>query len=214
MPRVAALKNSTILFAYLFVVWGFYRLLGQLPEEIEELVLKPIIWLVPVFYFVRREKAKLASIGLTFKNFFPAIYFSLFLGLIFVGEAVLVNWLKYGGIRFTAEIGDKALMYSLVISSVTAISEEITFRGYIFTRLTMALKSELLGNLLTTAGWTLIHLPITLFIWKFDALTLVTYLFLTTLFGFGSAFIFARTKNITSSILLHLLWEWPIILFR
>jgi membrane protease YdiL (CAAX protease family) len=30
----------------------------------------------------------------------------------------------------------------------------------------------------------------------------------------GSAFIFSRTKNIWGSILLHVLWAWPIILFR
>jgi membrane protease YdiL (CAAX protease family) len=42
----------------------------------------------------------------------------------------------------------------------------------------------------------------------------LVYLLLTTLFGVGSAFIYARTKNVFSSIFLHVLWEWPIILFR
>jgi len=47
-----------------------------------------------------------------------------------------------------------------------------------------------------------------------NATALAAYFLLTTLFGIGSAFVFARTRNVFSSILLHVLWEWPIILFR
>jgi membrane protease YdiL (CAAX protease family) len=34
------------------------------------------------------------------------------------------------------------------------------------------------------------------------------------LFSIGTTFVFLRTKNIIAPILLHVLWQWPIILFR
>jgi membrane protease YdiL (CAAX protease family) len=208
------IKHATILAAYLLIVWGFYRLLFKLPEEIEELIIKPVIWLVPVFYFVRKEKLSLSSLGITSKNLFPAIYFALGLGVIFAIEGIVINFVKYEGFDFGANIGEKALLASLGLSFATAISEEISFRGYLFNRVWKALENEWLANIITSFVWALIHVPIAFFVWKLDLVSALTYLFLTTLFGMGSAFVFARTKNVFSSIFLHVLWEWPIILFR
>lgn len=44
MPKKeVAIKHATVLAAYLLIVWGFYRLFFELPEEIEELIIKPIV---------------------------------------------------------------------------------------------------------------------------------------------------------------------------
>lgn len=213
-PKETALKNATTLAAYLLIIWGFYRFLFKFPEEVEELVIKPVFWLLPVFYLVRKERASLESIGITLKNLFPAVYFALGLGAFFVIEAIIINFVKYGGLNFNANIGEKVLLISFGLSFATAISEEISFRGYLFSRVWHALGSEWLANIITSLVWALIHVPITVFVWKLSLSAALTYLFLTTLFGIGSAFVFARTRNVFSSIFLHVLWEWPIVLFR
>jgi membrane protease YdiL (CAAX protease family) len=212
--KEAAIKHTTILAAYLLIVWGFYRLLFKLPEEIEELIIKPIIWLLPVIYLVRKEGGNLSSVGITTKKLFPAIYFTLALGAVFAIEAVFINFVKYDGFEFAANIGEKALLTSLGISFVTAFSEEVSFRGYLFNRVWGALDNEWLANIITSVVWALVHVPIAIFVWKLSLTSALIYLFLTALFGVGSAFVFARTRNIFSSILLHILWQWPIILFR
>ncbi len=208
-------KRAVILSVYLLIVWGFYRFLFKLPDEIEELVVKPILWILPVLYLVKKEKETLSSIGITIKNLFPAVYYALGLGAFFVIEAIIVNFLKYGGqFNLGANIGELPLLPALGLSFATAISEEIAFRGYIFTRVWSFVKNELVANIMTSLFWALIHVPVTIFVWKLDFAASVTYLFLTTLFGVGSAFVYSRTKNIVSPILLHVLWQWPIILFR
>lgn len=208
-------KNAIYLATYLLIVWGFYRFLFKLPDEIEELIIKPVLWIIPVFYLVNKEKESLESIGITFKNLFPAVYYALGLGAFFVIEALIVNFLKYGGqFNLGANIGTLPLLPALGLSFATAISEELAFRGYIFTRVWNYIKNELYANLFTSIFWALIHVPVTIFVWKLDLSAALIYLFLTTLFGIGSAFVFARSKNIVSPILLHVLWQWPIILFR
>lgn len=215
MPsKTTALKHATILAAYLLVVWGFYRYLFRFPDEVEELFIKPIIWLLPVYYLLKIEKSKLYTVGITFKNLFPSIYLALGLGVLFAGEGFLVNYLKYGSLNFGANIGQDALLVSLGLSFATAISEEVSFRGYLFNRVWSALGNEWSANLLTSFAWAAVHVPVTVFVWKLTPEAALIYLFLTTLFGIGSAFVFARTKNVASSIFLHVLWEWPIILFR
>jgi len=209
-----SLKNASLLAAFLLVVWGFYRLIFRLPDEVEEFFIKPVVWLLPVFYFLRKEGKGFSSLGFTLKNLFPAVYFSLGLGFIFIFEALLINYLKYGSFNFAANIGDKPFFTALFLSFATAFSEEVAFRGYLFNRVWSALKNEALANISTSLIWALIHVPVVVFVWKLDFSASILYLFLTTIFGIGSAFVFARTKNIVSSILLHVLWEWPLILFR
>jgi len=212
--KVTIVKNVTIYVTYLVIVWAFYRFLFQLPEEVEELFVKPIVWLLPLFYFIKKEGLGLTSLGITLKNLFPAIYFGIGLGAIFVMEGVLTNFLKYGGFHFAANLGNLPFATSLGLSFATAFSEEIAFRGYVFGRLAGVMKSEWGANIVSTTLWTLIHVPIAFFVWKLSLSAGILYLILTAIFGAGSAFVFARTKNVFGSVLLHVLWEWPIILFR
>ncbi|SRR5258708_704032 len=214
MSKFAPLKNAILLFTFLLLFWGFYRLFFQLPSWVEEVVIKPIVWIGPVFYLIRREKTNLASVGITSNNLFPAIYSALALGSLFAIEAVITNYIKYGQLNFGANLGSEPLFISLGISFATAISEEIVFRGYIFTRIWQAVNNEWSANIITSILWVIIHIPITIFVNKLSPLAAIVYLFLTFIFGIGSSFIYARTKNISSSIFLHVLWEWPIMLFR
>jgi membrane protease YdiL (CAAX protease family) len=211
---ISVFKDVVVYATYLLLIWGFYRLIFKLPDQIEETVVKPIIWLVPLFFLLKKEKSSVSSLGITFKNIFPAIYMAVGLGLIFLLEAVAANYFKYKGLNFAANTGDLTLFPSLGISFATAVTEEIAFRGYIFARTWKVLNNEYLANILTSLVWVAIHIPVTVFVWKLGPSAMATYLILTFLFGLGSAFIYAKTQNIASSILLHVLWEWPIILFR
>lgn len=215
MPKKEkTLKNIFVFSCYILVVWGFYRFLFKLPDEVEELVVKPIIWLFPLVFVLKRERLSLSSLGFTFKNLFPSIYLSIALGSVFVMEALLINFVRYKGFNFGANLGDLPFATSLGLSFATALSEETVFRGYVFNRLWYVLKNEWSANVITSLVWAMIHVPVTFFVWKLNMGAAIVYLILTTIFGIGSAFVFARTKNILSSILLHVLWEWPIILFR
>lgn len=209
-----SLKNLVRFYAFLFVVWGFYRFLFQFPDPLEELVAKPIVWLLPMIYFARKEKLKLSDLGFTSKNFFHVVYFVIFLGFLFGIAAMIVNYLKYGSLNLNANIGQEAFTTSLLLSFATAFSEEVAFRGYIFGRSLVFLKDEIKANLLTSVGWTLIHLPVAIFDWNLSITDTAIYLFLVFTFSLGTTFVYSKTKNIIAPILLHVMWQWPIILFR
>jgi len=208
------LKYAVQLFGYLFVVWGFYRLLFQLPETIEELLVKPVVWLIPLIYILRKERLGLSSLGVSSDNLFKSVYLALILGSVFAIEAVGINFVKYGKLEFNANLGENLFLVAFILSVATAITEEIVFRGYIFNRVWMALDREWSANFITSSGWGLVHMPVAIFDWKLDIVSLFIYFILTFAFAVGSSFVFARSRNIISPILLHILWQWPIILFR
>ncbi|MEK7497371.1 MAG: type II CAAX endopeptidase family protein [Patescibacteria group bacterium] len=216
MKKETLIKDATILFTFLFVAWGLYRLIIKLPDEVEELLVKPVIWILPTLYFALvKEKDNLESVGITFKNLFPSVYFAIALGSLFGVIAMIVNFVKYGGtFNFGAYLGQLPLLSSIGLSFATAISEEITFRGFIFSRLEKALENEVTAIVISSVAWTAIHVPITIFVLKLAPSAAIIYLLLTFAYGIGAAFVYARTRNILSPIFLHVLWEWPIILFR
>lgn len=215
MNKNKKILNYVIFYCcYLFIVWGLYRLAYDLNDVLEEFVIKPVIWLAPIAYILRKEKKGLKSLGVTGKNMMPGIYLVLALGVGFALEGLLLNVLKYGGPDFAANVGNYAFSLSFLISLVTATTEEVSFRGFIFGRLLRSTKNEWAANLASSFFWGLIHLPIAYTRWGVGGSATVLYFVLVVIFGFGSAFIYARTKNIFPSILLHVFWSWPIILFR
>lgn len=214
VKKEVALKHSLVLFIYIFVVWSSYRYFSHLNQNTEDLIVKPVLWLLPVFFLVKKEKLNLESVGITMKNLFPSIYSALVLGVFFAVLGMFINMVRYGQFDFSANLGETPFYSALFLSFVTGLTEEITFRGYLFNRMLNALKSEWKANILVSCAWAIIHIPIALFLWKLDFMGVAGIFLLTTLYGVGSAFVFARTKNVFSSVLLHVLWGWPIILFR
>lgn len=210
----ADLKRILKFYAYLFVVWGFYRLLFQFPDPLEDLVVKPLVWVLPLYFILKKERKSFTSLGFNLNNLFHVLYSVIFLGMIFTLAAVLVNYLKYGQLLFNANLGQTPFGMAFLLSFATSISEETVFRGYIFTRVQNLLNSEWNANLITSFGWIGIHLPIAIFDWKLAAPDLAIYMLIIFSFSVGANYVFARTKNIAAPILLHVLWSWPIILFR
>lgn len=212
-----SVKHVFSLFCFIFAFWSLYRYFPEiLPEWVEEAILKPIIWLLPTFWLVRKiEKEKFASLGLTKKNIFPALYWGIGLGVIFAGEGLITNIIKYRGLQLPQlDYSFLGFLGIFLVSFITAFSEELVFRGYIFTRLWRIWKSEWLANFVSAFLFTLIHLPIGIFVLSYSPTIMTAYLFFVFVYGFGSAFVFARSENIISSILMHVFWSWPIILFR
>jgi len=135
--------------------------------------------------------------------------------MVFVLEGVVTNVIKYSGLNFGSfQVSPQGFFGALLLSFATAISEETVFRGYIFNRLLKIWKKEWLANLVSSALFSFIHLPIAVFGLGYTPVVMLVYLFLVLIYSIGAAFVFARTENIISSILLHVLWSWPVILFK
>lgn len=216
MKEKLLLRRILGLYTFVFIIWGCYRFLFRLPEEVEEIILKPIIWLGPVFYLLYKEKESLSSIGWSTKNLFRSLYLGIGLGLVFAFEGLATHAVKYQGFQFIKLPYPTIPVFlaALALSFVTAVSEETTFRGYIFSRLWRVLKKEWTANTIVSVLFCLIHLPMTIFILHYTPIQILIYLFLIFLSSLGSGFLFARTGTIIASILLHVFWSWPIILFR
>jgi membrane protease YdiL (CAAX protease family) len=122
---------------------------------------------------------------------------------------------KYKGLNLVSLGYSSTFFLGLfVISLATAFSEETVFRGYIFNRLWQIWRKEWLANIVSSLLFVIIYLPVGVFVLGYTPVVMLAYLFFVFIFAFGSAFVFGRTQNVLSSILLHVFWSWPIVLFR
>jgi len=217
LPSACCLKHVLALFSFIFVIWAVYRYFpGVLSAEAEELLLKPIVWLIPTFWLVFKvEKKGLGSLSITKRNLFPSVYWGLGLGMVFALEGLLTNVFKYRGLNLaTAGLQADDFLRLFAISLVTAFCEETVFRGYIFNRLWKIWKNEWRANVVSALLFVVIHLPIGVFSLGYTPGVMVVYLTFIFIYGFGAAFVLARSGNLVSPVILHALWSWPIVLFR
>src|SRR5512135_2099623 len=107
--RVIKSKNDSLVtpllyFLYLFIVWGLYRVNFKFSDALEELFIKPVIWLLPFLYIFPRYRIKASDVGISGKNLFSSLYLALAIGVGFAFLGIIANIAKYGGINFNANI--------------------------------------------------------------------------------------------------------------
>ena len=213
--RRAVLRRVFWFYAYLLLVWGFYRWLFRLPEMIEELVLKPLLWLGPTFLLVKfkEKRTVLTSLGFFKKNIFRSFYLGILAGIGFAVTGLVLHLLKYGRLNFVP-LEKGVFWLTFVLSLATALVEETVFRGYILNRLFEVLRDEWKSLLVSSIGFALIHLPMTIFALHYNLAQIYVYGVLVFFYSLGSGILFLRTGTLWASVLMHIFWSWPIILFR
>ncbi len=202
------------IYFFITLIWALYRFYFKFPEWVDEIIFKPLILLTPVFLYVKfKENRRFSSVGLTKINLKKALIFGLSFGLLFALSAFLALSLKNKGLILNPnKLTIFALLGYFFINLSTAISEESVFRGFILGRLVEIFKKERLANYLTSSLFTIFHLPFAIFVLKYQRNNLLIYLLSIFVLGFGSGFIYLKTRNIAAPIISHALWNFLVML--
>lgn len=213
---IRRIKNPLLLFLIILFGWGFYRYFFHLPEWADELIFKPLIWLAPTIFLVKVvEKELLTTLGLSKKKFLKNCIVGILFGLLLSVEVILTKKFKYGSITFNPEgLTNPAIILAAALSLATGFAEELTFRGYIMTRLQRVMKSELLAIVLSTLLFVIVHLPNIIFVLKYSPYDSFTYGLVIFVAGAADAFIFARTGTLVAPTLSHAVWNFSTSMFK
>lgn len=217
VPQQGGNSSESIyrVWAWILLAWSLYRYFVRLPEWADEFVFKPFVFVLPVLWYVlKKEKRPLASIGLTFHNFFKSVYIGLGFGAVFAAEGLLAHFIKYGSVEVNpiAAFADYGF-FLLFISLATAFSEELLSRGFVFNRL-----NERMGNLPRAAFigaimFLCLHVPILLTINKLTGMTLVLFFVTDFILAIANSILFATTGSLVAPILVHIFWNMSVALY-
>lgn len=182
------MKRLWYFYLYLILVWGSFRYFIRLPEVIEELWFKPILWLVPIFWWnLSLRKEKVLFFGKKWGE-------SLLLGILFAGiYFVLLRYKDWSSVQFDSNL--------LGVALATAVTEEMTFSGFVAGYLAKRQSNRWLNLIIVGLMTAVIRLPILLFVYQAGLLEVVGVILVAMTSGVINAWIRLRSGNVTGSIL-------------
>lgn len=212
-------RQVLIIWFLIFLVWAFYRAYFFQPEWVDELLVKPIVFVFPVLFVVWYfENKPLTDLGITFKlkNIILDFYIGVVLGVLLAFEGLMANYLKYGNFSFSPLASTK--MYPdigifLIVSLFSAVSEEILGRGYLYNRLFKKTNRQFWSAFFSSILFLLLHLPIMFTRLHLTGGALLIYPFSILILGITNCYLFTLRKSLTLPVLLHTFWNMTIALY-
>lgn len=203
----------------IFIVWAFYRASFLLPESIDEFVIKPLIFVMPVLFLTWIwENKPLKDLGLSFKaaGFLTDLYLGVVLGILLAVEGLMANYFKYGKFSFMpidALFSAGGIGLFLLLNLATSFSEEVFARGYLFNRLYKATGEQFAAAVTSSVLFTLIHVPIMFTRLHLTGNALIFYPLSIFAMGMVNSYIFSLRGNLALPILIHTFWNMTISLY-
>lgn len=205
-----------MLWGVILIVWALYRGFMQLPEWVDELIVKPLVFVVPVLIFVRfYEKREIGSVGLKSGKFIRDFYIGIGIGALFIFQAIIANAVKHGGISIAPAISVTmpVLLTYLGFSLSTAFCEELLVRGFLFSRLNEQYKNQIKGMVVSTLMYFSLLVPIVFTQLSLDTTTLLVFIMTNLILSFANTMIYSETKTLTIPILVHTFWNMAVLLY-
>ncbi|MFC1646895.1 CPBP family intramembrane glutamic endopeptidase [Patescibacteria group bacterium] len=216
LAKSKSLEPIFQLWGWILLTWSLYRYFVRFPEWADELVFKPLIFVLPVvFYVVKKEKRRLSSLGLTTKNFFNALYIGIGFGMLFAIEGVVVNIFKNGQLVITPlEVFSEYGMLALFgLSIFTAFSEELLNRGFLFKRIHEKTENLVYASLIASVLFILLHIPILVTTTKIQGGILLLFFATNMMLSLINCFLFASTGTLLAPILVHIFWNMAVSIY-
>jgi len=211
-----SLERIYQLWGWILLAWSLYRYFFVLPETLDEFLFKPLLFLAPVFYFVRFvEKRPWSSIGLHAQNLFRNIYIGIGFGLLFAVEGIAANFIKYGRIQLQpiAAFTQYGLLLMIALSFATALSEEILNRGFLFNRIAEKKRSVAYAAVISTLLFVLLHVSILVTSLKLQGTALVIFFATDVIIGLTNSLLYYNTGSLVTPVLVHAFWNMAVAMY-
>lgn len=205
------MKNVLKIWLSVVIPWTIYRLVFRFPEYVDELLVKPLIFiLLPLGI----TKAKTIPGFDKRKNVFEDIIIGAAIGFVFAFVALLSNKLKYGSFLFNPilPVYGKGLILYLGLSLATGITEEILGRGFFFNTLKKhwsLLSSATVSSLLSLS----MHFPILFTQLHLSGATLSVFLCSVFLLSMVNCYLYENRGSLVLPILIHMFWNMTVALY-
>ena len=162
----------------------------RLPEVIEELWFKPVLWLVPLFWWNLSFKEKIVMFG---KKWGWSLLMGLGVGMVYFLILKLRN------------LGAFQMNWNLVgVALATAVTEELVFSGFVAGYLEKISKGKWVNLVIVGLMTAVIRLPILLFVYRIGGKEILGVILVALASGVVNAWIRVKSGNVAGSVLARL----------
>ena len=212
--QLSPIQKMLNAWAVSMIIWSLYRAyLGtSMPIWIDELIAKPLVFLVPIYYYITQIEKQdfLKGVDFTFKNIKKHIVFGLLIGGVFFTTGMVVQYVKTGGLGL---LPITTMLYFALIALASSFSEEILSRGFILKRLYEDSGSMISSVFIASFLFFFLHIPILFTNPNIYGFTLIQVMITDLLLSFTVSLLYLQRKHIIVPILLHAFYNLSIYLF-
>jgi membrane protease YdiL (CAAX protease family) len=203
------------LWGIILIIWAFYRLKLKMPEWFDELLAKPVIFVLPVYYFIKKVENKkfFSSLNWSFKSLKKDLLLSLLLSFVFLLTIFSANWVKTGKIiSISKNITSSYFFYVFIISLVGAACEQVLSTGFVFERLYLESKNFYQTAFLSALLFFFLHVPLRFTLPNLVGSQLI-FLMLTDIFlSLLNSYFYHTEKSLNIPIFIHAFYNIIILL--
>ncbi|MGB9707278.1 MAG: type II CAAX prenyl endopeptidase Rce1 family protein [Microgenomates group bacterium] len=213
---ISPLQKALNLWAIILIIWSIYRANFKMPEWFDEFIAKPLVFVLPVFYYIKNFEKKnfFEALWIKPKNFISDFLLSLGIAFIFFLTAILANFLKYKKIVFLPiSLADKQIFLIIFTAMATGISEEILSRGFVLKRLYEESKNILTSSFFASILFFFLHVPILFTNIKLTGNLLLFFMATDIVLSLFNSFVFLIRRSLFLPIFIHALYNITLLLF-
>ena len=179
------MKKLIVYIVYLLLFWGAFRYFFDFAGVIEELWIKPVIWLVPLFWWNISLKKRVGF-------FEGGLLQSMFVGLI----TGIFYWIVILGFNLGGAVGLEVFGVALA----TAVVEELAFSGFVLGYLRNMKMEANMALFLTSLLVAFMRLPILLFGYETNLTSTIFVLIFVCAVTLINGLTRLKTKNVIGSV--------------
>lgn len=206
--KVTPTQRALNLWAVILIVWAIYRTYLKMPEWFDEFIAKPLVFVVPVIYYIRKidKKSVLESLNIHLKPklILRDLLNSLVIGGVFLLTAFLGFYLREKKFIVLSNFpGLSRFTLILITALATGITEEILSRGFVLKKLYEESKNVYSATFFSSILFFFLHVPILFANPKINGNMLLMFLTTDLLLSMINGLIFIQKKSLTAPILIH-----------
>jgi len=214
--KVTPTQRALNLWAVVLIIWAIYRAKFRFPEWVDELIAKPLVFVFPVYYYIKKIEKKpfFSAIDLKSKISAPDLLISFIIGGIFSFSAMTANILKFKRvIFFQRAVSIESFLFMVMLALATGISEEILSRGFVLRRLYEESKNIYTSSFFASILFFFLHVPILFTNLKLTGDLLLMVLATDMILSLVNSFVFLQRRSLVVPILIHAFYNLSIVLF-
>lgn len=215
--KLTPTQKALNLWAVILIIWAFYRAYLKMPEWFDEFIAKPLVFVLPVFYYIKNIEKKSISDGLYLhlkpKVLIKDLLNSLVIGGIFLLTAFFSIYFRDKKVFFLTNFPG-FFKFLLIFSTAlaTGITEEILSRGFVLKRLYDESKNVYSSSFFASILFFFLHVPILFVDPRINGQMLLMFMTTDLLLSMINGIIFLLQKSLIAPILIHAFYNTIIAL--
>lgn len=206
--KITPTQRALNLWAVILIIWAVYRTYFKMPEWFDEFIAKPLVFVLPVFYYIRKidKKSILESLHIHLKPklIFHDLLNSLVIGGVFLLTAFLGFYLREKKFILLSNFPGIIKFTLICLTALTTgITEEILSRGFVLKKLYEESKNVYTSTFFSSILFFFLHVPILFADPKINGNMLLMFMMTDLLLSMINGLIFLQRKSLTAPILIH-----------